>query len=79
MTFADQNSRAIRRLLRSSLEAEVDLIVPGDLHTDSRLLQLLQREGLFALVFPGCKILNRYGGRGFSEDSLHCIGRFDDG
>ena len=79
MTFADQNPRTVCRQLRSSLEAEVDLIVPGDLHMDSRLLQLLRREGLFGLVFPGCKILNRYAGRGFSENSFHCIGCFDNG
>lgn len=33
------------RLLKSSLEAEVDLVIPGALSDGSTLIELLQREG----------------------------------
>lgn len=33
------------RQLKSSLEAEVDLVIPGDLTGGSKLVGLLQREG----------------------------------
>jgi hypothetical protein len=44
--------RLVFRQLRSSLEAEVDLIVPGDSKEASKFLELLYREGSFIPILP---------------------------
>ena len=71
------NRKLCNRQLKSSLEAEVDLVLPSDTGKASPVLELLQREGMPSLSNLNWLALDLFyfvkSIRGFPEDTVHRI------
>lgn len=61
------------RNLKSSLEAEVDLVVPGDSSDGTKLWVLLQREGPFSYISQEMQYILTLFVRGFPQNTIHSV------